>query len=274
MIGADGSAAQLADLDRRNLFVVALDSRRRWYRYHPLFAELLRSRLDAEEPGTAAELHGRAAAWLARDGQIAEAIGHAIAAGDQHATAELVAGHWLTFFNQGWLMTVGRWLDALPRRAARGRAAAVAGAGLDLDGPRRARRGRARGSRRAPEGDEWVGVLRALRLFKLGDVGGAARAAGAAVEAHAIRGLVLAHRRRRSSRASPRTGAGATTRRGRRCATRRASPPTEGNALARQYVLGYLALDAVEHDGPQAGARAAAPSPPDASSGSASTSPP
>ena len=51
VIGADGSAAQLADLDRRNLFVVALDSRRRWYRYHPLFGELLRSRLDAEEPG-------------------------------------------------------------------------------------------------------------------------------------------------------------------------------------------------------------------------------
>ena len=86
-----------------------------WYRYHHLFAELLRARLETEEPGTAPALHGRAAAWLADEGQIAEAIGHAIAAGDRRATAELVAEHWLTFFNQGWLMTVGRWLEALPR---------------------------------------------------------------------------------------------------------------------------------------------------------------
>ncbi|MGZ8635152.1 MAG: LuxR C-terminal-related transcriptional regulator, partial [Solirubrobacteraceae bacterium] len=183
VIGAGGSAAQLADLDRRNLFVVALDSRRRWYRYHHLFGELLRSRLDAEEPRTAVELHGRAAAWLARDGQIAEAIGHAIAAGDQHVTAELVAGQWLTFFNQGWLMTVERWLDALPRELLAtepqlwlARAWTLMDLG-ELDEV-------SAWLEAAPEGDEWVGVLRALRLFKLGDLGGAARAAGAAVEAH------------------------------------------------------------------------------------------
>ena len=195
VIGADGSAAQLADLDRRNLFVVALDSRRRWYRYHPLFAELLRSRLDAEEPGTVVELHGRAAAWLARDGQIAEAIGHAIAAGDQRATAELVAGHWLTFFNQGWLMTVGRWLDALPRELLAteqqlwlARAWTLMDLG-ELDEV-------AAWLDTAPEGDEWVGVLRALRLFKLGDVDGAARAARRRRGGPRVRGLVLAHRRR------------------------------------------------------------------------------
>ena len=223
VIGADGSAAQLADLDRRNLFVVALDSRRRWYRYHHLFGELLRSRLDAEEPGAAVELHGRAAAWLARDGQIAEAIGHAIAAGDQHATAELVAGHWLTFFNQGWLMTVGRWLDALPRELLAtepqlwlARAWTLMDLG-ELDEV-------AAWLEAAPEGDEWVGVLRALRLFKLGDVGGAARAAGAAVEAHPPRTRSGAPSPP-SSRAWPPTGADATTRRGPRCATRRASPP-------------------------------------------------
>ena len=261
VIGGEGSAAQLADLDRRNLFVVALDSRRRWYRYHPLFAELLRSRLDAEEPGTAVELHGRAAAWLARDGQIAEAIGHAIAAGDERATAELVAGHWLTFFNQGWLMTVGRWLDAAAARAARDRAAAVAGAGLDRRWTSASSTRSRRGSRRRPEGDEWVGVLRALRLFKLGDVDGAARAAGAAVEAHASAGSfwrtvaavvtgVAAHWRGRYDEARPAL----------RDAARIAAE--EGNALARQYVLGYLALDAVEHDGPQAGL-ALLPEPPD-----------
>jgi LuxR family maltose regulon positive regulatory protein len=259
VIGADGSAAQLADLERRNLFVVALDSGRRWYRYHHLFGELLRSRLDAEEPGAAVELHGRAAAWLARDGQIAEAIGHAIAAGDQRVTAELVAGHWLTFFNQGWLMTVGRWLDALPRELLAtdpqlwlARAWTLMDLG-ELDEV-------ASWLEAAPEGDEWVGVLRALRLFKLGDVGGAARAAGAAVEAQsassfwrtvaAVVAGVAAHWRGRYDEARPAL----------RDAARIAAG--EGNALARQYVLGYLALDAVEHDGPQAGL-ALLPEPPD-----------
>jgi LuxR family maltose regulon positive regulatory protein len=260
VIGADRSAAQLADLDRRNLFVVALDSRRRWYRYHPLFAELLRSRLDAEEPGTAVELHGRAAAWLARDGQIAEAIGHAIAAGDELATTALVAGHWLMFFNQGWLMTVGRWLDALPRELLAtepqlwlARAWTLMDLG-ELDEV-------AAWLDAAPEGDEWVGVLRALRLFKLGDVGGAAHAAGAAVDAHksadsfwrtvaSVVTGVAAHWRGRYDEARPalRDAAGIAA--------------EEGNALARQYVLGYLALDAVEHDGPQAGL-ALLPEPPD-----------
>jgi LuxR family maltose regulon positive regulatory protein len=257
--GADGSAAQLADLDRRNLFVVALDSRRRWYRYHHLFGELLRSRLDAEDPGAAVELHGRAAAWLARDGQIAEAIGHAIAAGDEHATAELVAGHWLTFFNQGWLMTVGRWLDALPRELLATEPQlwlARAWTLMDLGELGEV----SAWLEAAPEGDEWVGVLRALRLFKLGDVGGAARAAGAAVEAHqsadsfrrtvaAVVTGVAAHWRGRYDEARPAL----------RDAARIAAG--EGNALARQYVLGYLALDAVEHD-PQAGL-ALLPEPPD-----------
>ena len=251
VIGGDGSAAQLEDLDRRNLFVIPLDRGRRWFRYHHLFAELLRSRMEAEEPGTSAELHGRAAAWLAREGEIAEAIGHAIAAGDQRATAELVAGHWLTFFNQGWLMTVGRWLDALPRELLAtdpqlwlARAWTFMDLG-ELDEV-------AAWLEAAPEGDEWVGVLRALRLFKLGDVDGAARAAGAAVDAHdstssfwrtvaAVVTGVAAYWRGRYGEARPAL----------RDAARTAAE--EGNALAHQYVLGYLALDAVEHDGPQAG---------------------
>ena len=272
MIGADGSAAQLADLDRRNLFVVALDSRRRWYRYHPLFAELLRSRLDAEEPATAVELHGRAAAWLARDGQIAEAIGHAIAAGDQHATAELVAGHWLTFFNQGWLMTVGRWLDALPRELlatepqlwlARAwtlmdlgeldevAAWLEAGAGGRRMGRRRCARCACSSSAtsaapRGPQAPPWRPTTSADSFWR--------------TVAAVVTG-VAAHWRGRYDEARPAL----------RDAARIAAE--EGNALARQYVLGYLALDAVEHDGPQAGLALLARAP-GASSGSASTSPP
>jgi ATP/maltotriose-dependent transcriptional regulator MalT len=252
VVDGDGSAARLEDLDRRNLFVVALDGRRRWYRYHHLFGELLRARLDAEEPGTAPALHGRAAAWLAHEGQVAEAIGHAIAAGEAGAAAELVAEHWLTFFNQGWLMTVGRWLDGLPDERLAGdarlwlaRAWTLMDLGeLDEVGA---------WLEAAPAEDDWVGVLRALRLFKLGDVGGAARAAGAAVAAdpppdrfwRTVAAVVtgeVAYWRGRYAEARPALQEAA-----------RIAAET-GNALARQYVLGYLALDAVEHDGTQASA--------------------
>jgi ATP/maltotriose-dependent transcriptional regulator MalT len=250
VVDGEGSAARLADLDRRNLFVVALDSRRRWYRYHHLFAELLRSRLEAEEPGATAALHGRAATWLAREGQAAEAIGHAIAAGDERATAELVAAHWLTFFNQGWLMTVGRWLDALPRELLAtepqlwlARAWTLMDLG-ELDEV-------AAWLEQAPEDDEWVGVLGALRLLKLGDAGGAARAAGAAIAAQepagsfwrtvaAVVAGAVAYWRGRYSEARPLLHEAARI------------AADAGNALARQYALGYLALDAVDHDGPQA----------------------
>jgi LuxR family maltose regulon positive regulatory protein len=248
--GAQRSSERLAELELRNLFVVALDSQRRWYRYHHLFAELLRARLDAEQPGAAADLHRRAAAWLARDGQIAEAIGHAIAAGDEQATAQLVAAHWLTFFNRGWLTTVRRWLDALP-------AATVAGdpqlwlartwTAMDLGETDEV----ALWLGRAPEGDEWVGVLRALRLFKLGDAAGAAEAGAAAKGADdpaddfwrtvaAMVAGVAAHWRGRHAEAQAELGRAAQL------------ALDAGNVLARQYALGYLALGAVELDGPRA----------------------
>jgi LuxR family transcriptional regulator, maltose regulon positive regulatory protein len=245
---ADGAAERLAELERRNLFVVALDGRRRWYRYHHLFAELLRARLAAEEPDAVPALHGRAAAWLAGDDQIPEAIGHAIAAGDERLTAELVAAHWLAFFNRGWLITVRRWLDSLPQ-------------GTVADDPRLwlARTWTAMDLgeldevaawlQRAPEGDDWVGVLRALRLFKLGDVRGAAEAASKVSHeppdpfwrtvAAIITGVVAYWRGRHADARSELARAADIA-------------LADGNALARQYALGYLALEAVETDGPPA----------------------
>jgi LuxR family transcriptional regulator, maltose regulon positive regulatory protein len=249
---AAGGAERLAELELRNLFVVALDSRRRWYRYHHLFAELLRARLAVEEPEAVAELHGRAAAWLARDGQVPEAIGHAIAAGDERLTAELVAAHWLTFFNRGWLITVRRWLDALPPDTVAGDPQlwlARTWTAMDLGELDEV----AAWLGRAPEGDDWVGVLRALRLFKLGDVRGAADAAAAATGRDAPADAFL------RTVAAIATGVPAYWR-GRhadaQAELRRAADIAleDGNALARQYALGYLALEAVEHDGPQ-GAR-------------------
>lgn len=75
-----GGQEMLERLERRNLFVVPLDDERRWYRYHHLFADLLRARLNQSGPGPVARLRSRAAEWCEREGQIAEAVGYALAA--------------------------------------------------------------------------------------------------------------------------------------------------------------------------------------------------
>jgi LuxR family maltose regulon positive regulatory protein len=66
--------------ERSNLFVVALDDGRHWYRYHHLFADLLRQRLRREKPHPVPELHQRGSGWYEREGLIAEAVGHALTA--------------------------------------------------------------------------------------------------------------------------------------------------------------------------------------------------
>ena len=80
--GQDGGKATLEALDRRNLFLIPLDDRRRWYRYHHLFADVLQARLLDEQPELVAELHGRATEWYAQEGEHAEAIRHALAGKD------------------------------------------------------------------------------------------------------------------------------------------------------------------------------------------------
>jgi len=80
--GGRGGAGMLADLERANLFLVPLDDRRAWYRYHHLFADVLQARLLDERPGEVAGLHRRASAWAERHGDLPEAIRHAMAGGD------------------------------------------------------------------------------------------------------------------------------------------------------------------------------------------------
>ena len=112
-----GSAAVLGELERSNLFLVPLDDHRQWYRYHHLFAELLRVELASREPGLLATLHRRAAAWHRQAGNLDEAIGHASAAGDFAEAAALIARQWLTYWRRGQRTTVARWLDGLPEEA-------------------------------------------------------------------------------------------------------------------------------------------------------------
>jgi LuxR family transcriptional regulator, maltose regulon positive regulatory protein len=117
ILEAEGSAGLLADLERSNLFLVALDDRREWYRYHHLFAQLLRLELAGREPALLATLHRRAAAWHRQAGNLDEAIGHASAAGEFTEAAALIARHWLSYWRRGQRATVARWLDRLPDAA-------------------------------------------------------------------------------------------------------------------------------------------------------------
>jgi len=112
--GGDGAQRILEEMERSNLFLVGLDTKRRWYRYHHLFGELLRHELGRAEPGLAAVLDRRASAWHQAHGNLAEAIGHAISAGDLADARELIVSGWHACFNEGLVETVESWLDRLP----------------------------------------------------------------------------------------------------------------------------------------------------------------
>ena len=110
----DGSAAMLDALSRTNLFLAPLDDEGRWYRFHHLFAQLLRVELERREPGLAPVLHRRAYAWHREHGTTGEAIQHAIAAGAYAEAAELIQGSWISYANTCRYDTVLAWLRRLP----------------------------------------------------------------------------------------------------------------------------------------------------------------
>ena len=89
----DGERA-LAELERSNAFLVPLEPRHSWYRYHQLFAELLRVELRHQAPEQVPELHRRAAVWHAANGLPADAARHALAAGDWQLATTIVLEHW------------------------------------------------------------------------------------------------------------------------------------------------------------------------------------
>jgi LuxR family maltose regulon positive regulatory protein len=167
------SASVLHELDALNLFVVALDDKRHWYRYHHLFGEHLRHELARRHPERVCELHRRASLWHQREGSIPEAVDHALAAGETALAGELIGEHWSAYFNRGQLDTIARWLSQLPADMLAtdprlwlaqvwtwmdlgrlGDAAALIerAAGATLESP-------------------WVPLFAALHAFKSGDVG-------------------------------------------------------------------------------------------------------
>ncbi len=112
--GTVGGRAMLERLERANLFLVPLDDRRRWYRYHHLFADVLQARLLDEEPGLIDTLHQRAAAWFEAAGELPEAINHALAGSDTERAARLIELAAPALFRSRQELTARRWLTALP----------------------------------------------------------------------------------------------------------------------------------------------------------------
>jgi LuxR family maltose regulon positive regulatory protein len=112
--GRADSRAMLERVERAGLFLVPLDEVRGWWRYHHLFAGLLRARLQQQRPGRVVPLHRAAAAWCEDHGLPGDAVRHALAAGDPAWAARLVERYADAFLLRSEDATLQRWLAALP----------------------------------------------------------------------------------------------------------------------------------------------------------------
>ena len=112
--GQEGGNARLEALERGNFFVVPLDDKRRWYRYHHLFADVLYAYLMAEQPDRVPVLHRRASEWYEHNGSVADAIRHALAAEDFGRAADLVELAVPEMRRSRQEVTLLGWFEALP----------------------------------------------------------------------------------------------------------------------------------------------------------------
>jgi LuxR family maltose regulon positive regulatory protein len=120
--GRTDSQQRLEQAEQANLFVVPLDDVRGWWRYHHLFADLLRVRLEQTRPERAPELHRAAAAWYEVHGPADDAVRHAMAAGEVGWAARLVEQHVEALLRRSEGATLRRWLSALPAESVGARA--------------------------------------------------------------------------------------------------------------------------------------------------------
>jgi LuxR family transcriptional regulator, maltose regulon positive regulatory protein len=112
--GQDDGQVMLEYLERANLFIIPLDHERRWYRYHQLFRDVLRNRLQQMQEKSVCDLHRRAAAWCAAHGEEEEAIRHAYAAEDWQQAVELMAPRVSADWSRGEVRKIITWLGRLP----------------------------------------------------------------------------------------------------------------------------------------------------------------
>ncbi|MEJ2209740.1 MAG: LuxR family transcriptional regulator, partial [Anaerolineae bacterium] len=178
------SQAILAQLERANLFVTPLDDQRKWYRYHHLFADLIRSTLKQRRSvEQVRELHRRASCWHQSRGSLEEAMAHAIAAHDFERAADMIEENIATMLSRSEAPVLLGWIDRLPEEIVRGRpwidvnrAYALALSGqLDqvdhlLEGVEQ------RIERGAPQDSDLLGHIAAVRAYAANLRGDAARA--------------------------------------------------------------------------------------------------
>ena len=130
--GRRGGAETLARLERSNAFVIPLDRDARWYRYHHLFGDLVAAELHRTQPADERLLHQRAFEWLRDAGEVADAIGHGLAAGEIDAAADLLSGHWFLMMGSGRAETARALVASFPPEiVADHQPFAVAAAGID-----------------------------------------------------------------------------------------------------------------------------------------------
>jgi LuxR family maltose regulon positive regulatory protein len=112
VVGDEDAGERLAEAYRSNLFLVALDDRGVWFRYHHLLRDLLRGELAHRDGSLLRDLHARASAWHWREGNIDPAVTHAIAAGEIESASDMIAAHWQQVV-QGDPRVVHRWLELI-----------------------------------------------------------------------------------------------------------------------------------------------------------------
>ena len=115
--GATDSQARLEELQRTNLFTVALDEQGEWYRYHHLFRDVLRLRLQQTQAELLPTLQQRASRWYEAQGLLDEAIEYAVAAQDLQRAGDLIANAFLTLWKRSALGTLRGWIEQLPEAA-------------------------------------------------------------------------------------------------------------------------------------------------------------
>ena len=114
--GQKNSREILELLDHSNQFIILLDNERYWYRYHHLFSDLLRQRLQNTQSGLVAKLHYKASRWYASNDFHINSIHHAIAADDFEMAADLIETNGLMLIGQGAYTTLQNWINSLPKK--------------------------------------------------------------------------------------------------------------------------------------------------------------
>ncbi len=119
--GAGRCQEMLDALERANMFITPLDSHRQWYRYHHLFAELLRHTLAAQHPDHLDDLHRRASQWFEANGFLPEAVAHAVEARDWNFAAELIESHAMDMISRSQVTALHDWCASFPESVIRSR---------------------------------------------------------------------------------------------------------------------------------------------------------